>query len=131
MLLDAENMFSDDQAVTATANSTNIIDLGVDRDIGPGEPVPLLCQVTENFATLTSLTVSIETDDNASFSSAKVLATSRAVPVAELLAGFKFPFEHMPIGTERYLRLVYTVGGSNATAGKITAGVTAGNQHSL
>ena len=28
MILDLENMFSDDQALTATAVSTNVIDLG-------------------------------------------------------------------------------------------------------
>ena len=37
--------------------------------------------------------------------------------------------ESVPIGTnERYMRLKYTLVGTAPTTGKITAGVTAGNQ---
>jgi hypothetical protein len=35
MLLDVQNLFSDAQAVTVTANSTNVIDLLVARDLAP------------------------------------------------------------------------------------------------
>jgi hypothetical protein len=130
--------FSDDQAVTATAASTNVIDTGepgtvvgsdtaLTRDIGPGSQVPLLVQVTEDFATLTSLTVSLETDDAEGFGTVETLATSPAIPVASLKAGYKFVFRHIPPGAKRYLRLKYTVAGSSATAGKITAGVVHGH----
>ncbi len=129
MIMDKENLFSEDQAVTATAVSTNVIDLGVNRDIGKGTPVPIIIQVTEDFAGLTSLTASIETDDNESFSSATVLATSGAVPVASLEAGYQLAMQYMPLGTQRYLRINYTVAGTG-TAGTVTAGVVAGHQHS-
>ena len=57
MILDLESLFSDDQALTVTAASTNIIDLGatgtpplsstaLTRDIGPGMPIDILIQVT-------------------------------------------------------------------------------------
>ncbi|WP_413616414.1 hypothetical protein MRB56_09105 [Halomonas cupida] len=129
MIFDSTFLFSDDQAVTATAASTNIVDLGVVRDIGKGVPVPLLVQVTEDFATLTSLTVTVETDDDPGFGSPKVLATSGAIAAADLVAGYQFPLQYMPIGTERYLAITYTVGGTDATAGTVTAGVVAGHQH--
>ncbi len=130
MILDKQNLLSDDQAITASAASENIIDLGVARDIGKGTPIPFEVQVTEDFATLTSLTVALQVDDNASFSSAKTVISSAAIAAADLVAGYKFNIgEYVPRGTdERYARLYYTVAGSNATAGAITAGVSMGSQ---
>ena len=62
MIIDKTNMFSEEQAVTATAASANIVDLGVSRDVGRGTGVPLLVQVTEAFDELTSLTVTVQTE---------------------------------------------------------------------
>ena len=39
MFLDGQNLYSDAQALTATAASTNLIDHGSDRDLGIGEPL--------------------------------------------------------------------------------------------
>ncbi len=129
MILDKENLFSDDQAITASAASTNVVDLGVSRDIGKGVPVPVLIQVTADFATLTSLTAEIETSDSEDFSSSDTLATSGAIPAADLVAGYQFPMQYMPLGTKRYVRVNYTVAGTNASAGTVTAGVVAAHQH--
>lgn len=129
MILDKENLFSDDQAITASAASTNVVDLGVSRDIGKGVPVPVLIQVTADFATLTSLTAEIETSDDEDFASADTLATSGAIPAADLVAGYQFPMQYMPLGTKRYVRVNYTVEGTNASEGTVTAGVVAGHQH--
>lgn len=125
MILDATNLFSDKQAITDTAASTNVIDLGANRgDIGKGSPIPLLVQVTTSFATLTSLTVSVQTDSVENFASPKTL-TEQTIALADLVAGAKFGFNIVPGGTdERYVRLNYTVTGTTATAGNITAGVT-------
>ena len=57
MLLDAQNLFSDAQAITATAASTNVIDTGSAKDDGKGAGVPLLIQCVEDFDNLTSLTI--------------------------------------------------------------------------
>src|SRR5690606_10806734 len=55
--------------------------------------------------------------------------SSPAVPVADLVEGYKFPIIWVPIGVnKRYLRLNYTVDGSNATTGKVTAGSVMGVQ---
>ena len=140
MIFSAEQLFSDDQAITATAASTNVIDLGatgtvlnapndLKRDLGKGTPIPILIQVTEDFATLTSLTVSVQTDDDENFGTATTVLSSPAVPVADLVEGYKFPIIWVPIGVnKRYLRLNYTVAGSNATTGKVTAGIVMGVQ---
>lgn len=132
MIFDNTLLFSDNQAVTATAPSTNVVDLGAapnGRDIGPGTPIPLAVIVTEDFAGLTSLTISIQVDDNAAFSSPKTVYTTVAYPLTDLVVGKRFLLpEYVPTGTnERYMRLNYTVAGTG-TAGTITAGVVAARQ---
>lgn len=122
------------QAITASAASTNIVDLGAltsipttpnastaVRDLGKGELIRLICQVTENFATLTSLKVAIQGDSDAGFGTAVTVVESEAIPVASLLAGYKFAgIDFVPRNfTYRYLRAYFTVAGSNATAGKV------------
>jgi len=138
MIFDTKLEFSDDQAITATAVSTNVIDLGamgtvfgaaaaLARDIGKGRPIPLLIQVTAAFNTLTSLQVTVEVDDNAAFSSAKIIAASRDILLADLVVGMRSELEFIPRGTdERYVRLRYTVTGTNPTTGAIAAGIVAG-----
>lgn len=134
MILDANLILSEAQAVTATAISENVIrvpDSGtvygeaaaISRNLGPGEEIPFLMQVTEDFATLTSLTITIETSDNANLSSSTVLASSGAIAAASLVAGYRPSFTRvMPDGVlSDYIGLRYTVAGSNATTGKITA----------
>ncbi len=124
MILDEQALFSNAQAVTASAVSTNCIK--VNGDIGKGEPVEILAQVVTDFATCTSLKVGVQTSDTENFSSVDTLVESGAIPVASLKAGYKFPIKFLPIGIKKYLRLYYTVAGSNATAGKITAGIVDG-----
>lgn len=135
MILDKETLVSDEQAITATAVSTNVLDLGamgiaqynqiqLVRNI-KGHKVPFLVQVVEDFATLTSLTIEYQYSVDEAFTS-PIVALSVTVPVAQLLAGYILPVERLPRGIKgRYFRLNYTVGGTNATAGKIVAGVVA------
>ncbi len=128
MLTDADLMFSDDQAITASAASTNIIDLTVAEDIGPGTPIPLYVAVKEVFNNLTSLTVKVETDSSAAFSSPKSVL-EKVVPIADLIQGADLSFGAIPHGTkERYVRLYYTVTGTNPSTGKISAMVAVGLQ---
>lgn len=142
MIFDAQTRFSNAQAVTASAASTNVIDLmaagipygndvALSRDLGIFN-IPLRIQVTTAFATLTSLKVAVQTDDNSSFSSATTVLETEAIAAAALVAGYQFNIDSFPLKTsERYVRLYYTVAGSDATAGKITAGVVAANQQDL
>lgn len=45
MMIDAQHLFSDAQALTATAVATNVIALNADRSIGTGEPMCVAFQV--------------------------------------------------------------------------------------
>lgn len=122
------------QAITATAASTNYVDLGAlttipttpntataTRDLGKGTKIRLLCQVTETFATLTSLKVAIQGDSDSGFGTAVTVVESEAIALASLVAGYKFAgLDFVPRNfTYRYLRANFTVAGSDATAGKV------------
>lgn len=139
MIFDNTLLFSDAQAITADAVSTNVIDLGatgtpfggrqIVADFGKGKKIPIFVFVTQSFNTLTSLTVAMEVDSVENFASPKEVA-SRTFLLAELTAGTELSFpEGILEGTdERYLRLNYNVNGSNPSTGKITAGVVAARQ---
>lgn len=123
MLLDAQNLFSDEQAITTgTIYSTNTVKFGK-NDVSF---VPIIIQSVADFSDLTSLQVKIQTDDNAEFSSAVDLATATLLK-ADLTAGAKFPISYLPKGNKGYMRLAYVVTGTTETTGKITAGVVAGD----
>ena len=134
MIFSQQLIFSDQQAVTATALSENVIDLGtmgrvhgaaadLPRDIGKGTKIPILVQVTEDFATLTSLTISIRSADVVDVSTGRAHA-QQTIPVADLVAGTQLAIDVLPNQINgRYLGLQYAVNGSDATTGKITAGI--------
>jgi hypothetical protein len=134
MILDNRVLFSDQQAITATAASTNSVDLkalGLTYDKVQlrrrqfNKAIPFMFNVTESFNTLTSLTVAIQTDEDVAFGS-PVTVVSISIPLASLTIGYKFPYDILPKGiNERYMRLLYTVVGSNPTLGKISCGVVA------
>lgn len=134
MILDANLTFSENQAVTATAISENVLrlpdagvvygeDAAITRNLGPGTEVPILVQVVEDFATLTGLTITLETADNAALSAnSEVLFSTGVIPVASLKAGYRPPIRVLPdFNLRDFVGLRYTVTGSDATAGKITA----------
>lgn len=148
MIVDASLELSDAQAITVSEASTNVIDLGamgttaynkqlLQQHLGRGICVPLLIQVVENFATLTSLTVTLRQSTASNMASPDSLI-SQTVPVAKLREGFKFNLDKLPAEiTKRYIDLSYTVTGSDATAGKIDAAIVSavedaydGNTHS-
>lgn len=141
MLMDRTLLFSDGQAITATAASTNVIDLGatgtvygasspIVRELGFGTEAEMVVTVTQSFNNLASLTITLETDDNAAFSSPTTVWTSPAYSLAQLATNAKYLLpDAIPAGVnERYLRLKYTPAGTAPTLGKITAGVVAGRQ---
>jgi len=139
MILDATLMMSENQTVASgTVYSTNIIDFGergavpprgnkINADMGYGEKIPLLVQVTENFAGLTSIAFSLQTSDAASFAGAVTVFTE-TIPLAGLKAGDRIALPVVPYKTvNRYIRMAYVVTGT-ATAGKVTACITMGNE---
>ena len=140
MILSANQLFSDGQAITATGLSTNVIDTGVrgtpygaaaalTGDVGKGNKVPVLIQVTEAFNNLTSLTVAIETGATASLGT---VLLSQNIALADLEVGKTLNLDVLPEGiTERYLGVRYTVTGTAPTAGIVTAGISMGNQSNV
>ena len=122
MLLDTQNLFSDNQAITTgTINSTNVVRFGK----GDISYVPIIIQVTKSFTNLTSLTVKIQTSADSTFATAVDLAQSTML-LADLTAGAVFPLTYLPKGNKGYIRLTYTGAGTTETTGTITAGVVAG-----
>lgn len=131
MLLDKETLFSDRQAVTTSAASTNVVHtaLGKLKEIAFGTPMPLLIQVVEKFVGCTSVKVAVQTSATESFAQPVTLAETAAIAVKDLVAGYKFPINFMPKGNLGYTRLFFTVDGT-ATAGKIDAGFVAAHDNS-
>jgi hypothetical protein len=131
MIRDHELMFSDAQALTATALSTNVIDLGplsggnLTRDITGGDGGSLFLHVnvgtTFVSAGASTLVITLESDDNTSLSSATTHYTSPAIAKATLVAGYDF-YIPMPAGNyQRYLALRYTTATADFSAGTISA----------
>ncbi|WP_417244293.1 Bbp16 family capsid cement protein [Celeribacter sp.] len=116
-MIDAMGIFSDEQAVTASAKSTNSLDIGDYR--GHGNEMYLVIAVTEDFNALTSLTVTLE--DSADDSSFATVLSTAAIVEATLTAGYRFAIERIPFNCRRYLQIGYTVAGDNADAGKVDA----------
>jgi hypothetical protein len=118
MIIDALLLLSDAQALTATAYSTNTIDLGAvtpKREVGIGEPLALAITVdvaadvanadeTYAFAFVQSANANLSSDDDLAY-----LAIARAT----LVAGYKFALA-IPAGliTKQYIGAQYTLGGT-------------------
>jgi hypothetical protein len=119
--LDRQVLFSNDQAVTASTASTDVVDLGPNRDVGAGEPIQVLIQIVEAFNNLDTLGVSLQTSATENFASPTTL-TAATLPLSGLTVGARFPITTVPGGALRYLRLYYTVAGTNPSTGRITAG---------
>ncbi|MEM6668554.1 MAG: Bbp16 family capsid cement protein [Pseudomonadota bacterium] len=143
MIYDVQCILSDAQAITADAASANIIDWGAigtpmhaaaPLDVDWGVPDCLFVQglITATFATLTSLEIQIQTDNDEAFGSATTIYKTEAMPAADLVQGRWIASFRLPRKIkERYMRANYNVGGSNATAGAITLGVVAGEQTAM
>jgi hypothetical protein len=118
MYVDAQLLFSDAQAVTTDAASTNLIDLGVARNLFDGEPLCVVITVDVAADATTgdeTYEFQIETDDNSSFSSATDLIAHTIAPAALSLGSVHvLP---IPVGAavERYLRLNYNTSGTTPT----------------
>lgn len=117
MILDYENMLADGQAITASAASTNIIDRGADGDLGHGEPMAVVINVTvaaDNTTTDETYAFAYQecTAGDADFSPAGEVV-SRTIAATALTAGSQHVLVIPPGAcTKRYSRLYATLGGT-------------------
>ena len=132
MLIDKQNQFSADSGDSPTGTgstaSTNIVDLGIARDIGGAvtDQLALLCEVVTAFTSGGSATLQVQfqtAPDNGSGSPGawSTLSQSDAVPVASLVQGYKFLPGELPGPTQRFVRLNYAIGTAAMTAGVLKA----------
>lgn len=114
-LFDAFSEFSDAQALTSTAVSTNVVDLGGDHNVGIGEPMAVVITVgvaADDSDGDETYSVALQTDDNDSFSSATQIGS--ATITRGDAAGTQYVIVVPADQTaERYLRLNYTLGGTS------------------
>lgn len=129
-ITDALLQLSNAQVVTATAVSTNTIDLGTARDIGPGEEihVSISVDVTALAAGAATVTFQLITSAAANLSSPTVIAQTDAIGKAVLVAGAKIdlmiPHQTTAQGTslgQRYLGVNYVVATGPLTQGTFSA----------
>lgn len=127
MYVDAQNLFSDAQAITASAASTNLIDFGSARDIGVGRELYLVVVVDVAFTDAGSdstVAVTVQTDDNAGFASATTVQTIGTF-AALTAAGSRLVARLQPdAGWEQYVRVYYTVANGDLTTGSLTSFLT-------
>lgn len=141
MILDKQTMFSEAQTLVASAGSfasTNVIDLGIARNVG-GDTHPtleLFAQIVSTYLAsggASTLKVDVQTapdDGSGGIGSWVTLASSDAIAKASLVAGYKFAISgFLPTPTQRFLRLQYTIATSDGTAGAITAGLTPSGEY--
>jgi hypothetical protein len=131
MMLDAQHLFSDAQAVTTAVVGTNVIDLSVDRSIGTGEPMCVMFQIdvaADQGTGDETYTFDVEYASNAAQTTGRQLVGRRVfqagTPTAPnqdadlLIAGFIF---YIPIPptvlseSERFIGIRYTTAGTTPT----------------
>lgn len=134
MILDERTEFADATALGTSGTGRqlvgDVIDLGVTRDVGDGEVMYLVVQVSTAFTSAGAATVDFElaSDSAASIAtdgSATVHASTGDIGKATLVAGYKKVIP-LTVGAlyERYLGIVANVGTAALTAGAINAFLT-------
>lgn len=128
MIIDRFLKVSRDQAVTATAASTDHIDFGqATPNTGLHDRLHMVFTVSEAAAAAGAATVTFAIQDSADGTTWADVVSTGAVGKAALPAGAQVVLP-MPVQHKRYVRANYTVGTGPLTAGKFSAQVVAGLQ---
>lgn len=124
MIIDLQNVFDDNAEHLTTEASDNVIDLRAIRNVGVGENLYVVVRVTTAFTDAGSdstMTLTIETDDNEAFGSATTAQTIGTFG-ATSAAGSELIARIQPgVMNERYARLKYTVANGDLSTGKFDA----------
>jgi hypothetical protein len=135
MILDKENLLSYKQAITVTANSANVIDLGPNHHMGGSghdKSLPMMLAIDEVFTDTGSdatLRVQVQSSNAEAFGSGVRTHYDRTLTFAEIAQTGRI--DHgiaLPPDVKRYVRATYTVASGPFTAGKLTLGLVASQQ---
>jgi len=130
MILDDRLCFDAAVAITATRASTNVIDLTNSRDMGIGTQLPIVLIGDGLFASAggtATLSIAAETSpDNVTYTPS---VATPALTITQLNLEFQQPYllpimwprPRKGLTFPRYLRLYYTVGTQNFSAGSVQA----------
>lgn len=125
MILDLQNRFSSSQSIAAVVGdivSTDVYDTSSAADRGIGQDLSLQVHLGAGVVGVgASVQFILQTDDNVGFSSPREFPLTAAIPVAQLTTNSVQHRGRLPIGLERFLRLVYRITGATTTAGTVTA----------
>jgi hypothetical protein len=131
MIPDQDLVLADDQALTATAATTNKIDIQALK--GPGgqfsteECLFVHFQVTtvlDSAGEAATLTLGLRTDGDTAFGSPTTLLSSPAIAEASLAAGYTYTFPLKGLKLERMIDVYMTVGTENFTSGNVRVWVS-------
>jgi hypothetical protein len=136
MILDGFLMFSNGQVLTASADSTNVLDFQNARDLGVGENKTLKVFVATSSALLsagaTTLDVAYQgSTDGSTWTtmwSQTGLTKASITAAGTRIASFDLPRPVVGQALPRYAKLVYTVGTGPFTAGSVSAGIVLDDQ---
>jgi hypothetical protein len=152
MIIDAQNSFSattngaitgDSPTATGSTPSTNIIDLGVQRDVGSAvtEDLQLLVEVIAAFTSGGAGTLQVQLqmapDSGGSPGTWATIYQSDVIALATLVQGYKFLEGGLlsqavaaNAAQYRFMRVNYVIGTAVMTAGTLVAALTPALQHS-
>lgn len=131
MFIDKTLQVSNEQAVTATAASTDVIDFGqLNPDVGMTDQCSMVITTDEAATAAGAATVTFSVQDSADNATFADVAVTAAIGKATLVAGYQLVIP-MPTKLRRYCRVNYTVATGPLTAGKFSAQVVTGFQQSV
>lgn len=126
MIQDKLSMFSNQQAVTASADSTNVLYVGDHADdIQRNLTLFVQWRAAATSEGDSTLVVKLYTGSTEA-SQATLLWTSPTFAKAALTEGASLVKIPLPTGILKYLKLTFTVGVANLTAGTVDAGLAWG-----
>lgn len=128
MYIDRSLQVSNEQAITATAASTDVIDFGqANPNTGLTDHLTMAVTVDEAATAAGAATVTFAVQDSADNSSWADVAATAAIGKAALPAGAQV-LVPMPLQHRRYVRVNYVVATGPLTTGKFSAQVVTGIQ---
>jgi len=131
MIIDKALQVSNEQAVTASAASTDAIDFGqVTPDLGLSDRANMVITVDASATAAGAATVTFSVQDSADGSAFADVAVTAAIGKASLTAGKQIIIP-MPTSLRRYCRVYYSVATGPLTAGKFSAQLVTGIQQNV